>query len=70
MSRMKLKIWFDAEADFLEVRFSDGPGYSRETQNDSLMERVDEHGHVLGFTVQGVSRFRNGHPLEAELAEA
>jgi hypothetical protein len=52
MTRKKLKIWFAAEGDFLEVRLFDAPGYSRETQNDSLMERVDEHGHVLGFTVQ------------------
>ncbi len=58
MSRKKLKIWFNAEADFLEVRFSDAPGYSRKTQNDSLTDRVDEHGHVLGFSVQGVKRFQ------------
>ena len=31
------------------------------------MERVDEQGHVLGFSVLGVGRFREGHPLEAEL---
>ena len=23
----KIKVWFDAEADFLEVRFSDAAGY-------------------------------------------
>ena len=33
-----VKIWFDAEADFLEVRFSDELGYMRETENDDLME--------------------------------
>ena len=32
------------------------------------MERVDEQGHVLGFSILGVSRFRKGCPLEAELA--
>jgi hypothetical protein len=31
------------------------------------MERVDEHGHVLGFSVLGVSRFKKDHSLEAEL---
>ena len=31
------------------------------------MERVDEQGHVLGFSVFGVSRFQKDHPLEAEL---
>ena len=27
----KVKIWFDAEADYLEVRFSDAAGYEKET---------------------------------------
>jgi hypothetical protein len=66
----KLKIWFDAEADFLEVRFSDDPGYFRETPNINLMERVDEQGNLLGFAVEGVTQFKQGHPFEAELAHA
>jgi len=24
----KVKVWFDPEADFLEVRFSDAPGFN------------------------------------------
>lgn len=63
----KVKVWFDAEGDFLEVRFSDAPGYMRETPHDALMERVDEHGNVLGFSILGVSRFRKERPFEAEL---
>jgi hypothetical protein len=35
--------------------------------HDAVMERVDEQGHVLGFSVLGVSRFKKDHPLEAEL---
>ena len=31
------------------------------------MERVDEQGQVLGFSILGVSRFQKNHPLEAEL---
>jgi hypothetical protein len=31
------------------------------------MQRVDAEGHVLGFSVLGVSRFKKDHPLEAEL---
>ena len=38
----QVKVWFDAEGDFLEVRFSDKPGFMRETNNDAVMERVDE----------------------------
>ena len=33
-----VKIWFDSEADFLEVLFSDAPGFMRETENDAIME--------------------------------
>ena len=48
----KIKIWFDAEADFLEVRFSDAAGYEKETKHDAVMERVDAKGHVIGFSVE------------------
>jgi len=64
----KIKVWFDAEADFLEVRFSDAAGYEKETQHDAVMERVDMEGHVIGFSILGVSRFKKEKPLEAELA--
>ena len=63
----KLKVWFDAEADFLEVRFSDAVGYEKETNHDAVMERVDEQGHVVGFSIIGVSQFRKQNPLQADL---
>jgi hypothetical protein len=66
----KIKIWFDAEADFLEVRFSDAAGYDRATQHDAVMERLDAEGHVIGFSVMGVSRFKKDKPLEADLVSA
>ena len=66
----KIKVWFDAEADFLEVRFSDAAGYEKETKHDAVMERVDAQGHVIGFSVMGVSKFKKGNPLEADLVAA
>ena len=63
----KVKVWFDAEADFLEVRFSDAAGYEKETKHDAVMERVDADGNVIGFSILGVSRFNKQKPLEAEL---
>jgi hypothetical protein len=63
----KVKIWFDPEGDYLEVQFSQAPGFMRPTAHDPVMERVDEQGCVLGFSVLGVTRFRKGRPLEAEL---
>ncbi len=64
----KVTVWYDAEGDFLEVLFSDKPGYMRETDNDALMERVDEEGNVLGFSIMRVSELKKDKPLTAELA--
>lgn len=66
----KLKVWFDAEADFLEVRFSEAPGYEKETNNDAVMERVDAEGRVIGFSIMGVSQFKKEKPFEADLVSA
>ncbi|MFO8058188.1 MAG: DUF2283 domain-containing protein [bacterium] len=63
----QVKIWFDAEGDFLEVLFSDKPGFMRETEHDAVMERVDEEGRLLGFSVMNVSRLSREKPLVAEL---
>ena len=63
----KVKICFDAEADYLEVQFAEAAGYMKETRHDAVMERVDAQGRVIGFSVQGVSRFKKDKPLEAEL---
>ncbi len=63
----QVKIWFDAEGDYLEVLFSDKPGFMRETDNDAVMERVDEEGSLLGFSVMNVSRIAKEKPLVAEL---
>ena len=66
----KVKIWFDAEADYLEVRFSEEAGHMKETRHDAVMERVNQQGRVIGFSVTGVSRFRKDKPLEADLVPA
>ena len=63
----KVKVWFDPEGDFWEVQPKDAPGFMRPTGHEAVMERVDEEGHVLGFSVFGVSRFQKANPLEAEL---
>ena len=66
----KVRIWFDAEADFLEVHFSDAAGYEKETKHDAVMERVDAQGRIIGFSIMGVSRFKKDKPLETDLAAA
>ncbi|MBD1917340.1 MULTISPECIES: DUF2283 domain-containing protein [Cyanophyceae] len=62
-----VKIWFDPEADFLEVLFSDAPGYLRETDHDAIMERVDDQGNILGFSVLSVSKLSKEKPIYAQL---
>ncbi len=61
-----VKMWFDPEADFLEVTFEQKPGYSRPTDNDQVMERVDEDGNVIGFSILRVSSLKKA-PLEVAL---
>jgi len=66
----KVKLWFDFEADYLEVQFKEAPGYMKETAHHAVMERVDSQGNVIGFSILGVSRFTKEKPLEAELTAA
>jgi uncharacterized protein YuzE len=66
----KIKVWYDAEADYLEVRFSEAPGYERGTSHEAVMERVDQSGRVTGFSILGASRFKKDQPLETELTTA
>lgn len=67
MAENKVKIWFDREGDFLEVIFAEGAGWMREPAHEAVMERVDAQGHMLGFSVLGVSQFQKDRPLETEL---
>lgn len=66
--KVKLKVWYDQEGDYLEVLFDAAkPGFFRETKNDQVMEKVDAKGHILGFSVLKVSRLKK-KPLEVALA--
>jgi uncharacterized protein YuzE len=66
MAERKVKIWYDPEGDYLEVIFDQKPGYFRETATDQVMEKVDEAGNILGFSVLKVSALRQT-PLEVVL---
>jgi hypothetical protein len=37
-----IKVCYDAEGDFLEVLFSQEPGFMRATNHDAVMERVSD----------------------------
>ena len=46
--------------------FDQKPGYFRETANDQVMEKVDDKGNILGFSVLRVSALKE-QPLEVAL---
>ncbi len=59
----EINVWFDSEGDYLEVMFERRKGYFRETENDAVMEKVDEEGNVIGFSILRVSALKERKPL-------
>ncbi|RLB01476.1 MAG: DUF2283 domain-containing protein [Deltaproteobacteria bacterium] len=66
----KIEIWYDHEGDYLEVVFEKKKGYFRQTDNDAVMEKVDENGNIIGFSILGVSSLKGKSPLEVRLQVA
>ena len=64
----QIKVWYDPEADYLEVTFKEQQGTFKETREDQVMAKVDSKGEVIGFSILRVSTLR-GTPLELSLAE-
>ena len=62
----EIKIWYDKEGDYLEILFELKKGYFRETENDAVMEKVDEEGNIIGFSILKVSEL-NEKPLSIAL---
>jgi hypothetical protein len=44
-----IHVWFDKEADLLEVSFEDKIGYFKETEDDRVMVRGDMEDRIIGF---------------------
>ena len=61
-----IKIWYDKEADFLEVIFEKKSGYFKETENDAVMEKVDKDGNIIGFSILKVSSLQE-KPISVHL---
>ncbi len=62
----EVKIWYDKEGDYLEVLFERKAGYFKETENDAVMEKVDEEGNIIGFSILKVSALKE-KPLSIDL---
>jgi uncharacterized protein YuzE len=61
-----VRVWFDPEADLLEVTFEDKIGYFKATADDRVMVRVDMSDRIIGFQILGVSTINR--PLDISLA--
>ena len=62
----EITVYYDKEGDYFEVMFEKKKGYFKETSNDAVMEKVDENGAVIGFSILNVSALQN-KPLEVSL---
>jgi uncharacterized protein YuzE len=63
----KIKIWYDKEGDYLEVLFERKAGYFKETESDAVMEKLDEQGNIIGFSILKVSALKGQKPLSISL---
>jgi len=63
----EIKVWYDKEGDYLEVLFDRKEGYFKETENDAVMEKVDEEGNLIGFSILKVSALKEQKPLSISL---
>lgn len=63
----KISIWYDKEGDFLEVLFDIKPGFFKDTDDDAIMEKVDNEGNILGFSILKVSELQRQKPLSLTL---
>ncbi len=67
--RKEINVWYDKEGDYLEVLFERKKGYFKETENDAVMEKIDDEGNIIGFSILKVSGLKEQKPLSIILKE-
>ncbi len=63
----EITIWYDAEGDYMEVLFEKKAGIFKETVEDNVMEKVDDQGKIIGFSILNFSNVKKGKPLSVSL---
>jgi uncharacterized protein YuzE len=63
----EIRVWYDKEGDYLEVVFERKPGYFRATANEAVMEKIDQEGNIIGFSILKVSTLEEQKPLSVIL---
>jgi len=67
-AKQEVKVWYDKEGDYLEVVFDEAKvSLFRETDNDAVMEMVDDEGKIVGFSIMAVSQISKEKPISAHL---
>jgi uncharacterized protein YuzE len=51
----EIKVWYDKEGDYFKILFERRSGFFKETDNDAVMEKVDDEGNVIGVSILKVS---------------
>ena len=64
-----ISVWYDQAGDYLEVLFAHRKGYFRETGNDAVMEKVDESGCMIGFSILNIQELKGEPPLSIAFGE-
>ena len=64
-----VSVRYDEGGDYLEVLFARRKGYFRETENDAVIEKVDESGRVIGFSILKVRELKGEPPLAISFGE-
>ncbi|MFQ5712514.1 MAG: DUF2283 domain-containing protein [Candidatus Scalinduaceae bacterium] len=59
----EIKVWYDKEGDYLEVLFDQREGYFKETENDAVMEKIDNNGELIGFSILKISDLKEQKPI-------
>ena len=67
MGKRDVKVWWDAESDFLSIAFDGKDGFMVETTDDRVMAKVDEHGNITGLHILGLSTIEDMSEAAAEL---
>ena len=55
MRKRDVKVWWDAQSDFLSVTFDGKDGFMVETTDDRIMVKLDENGNITGMHILGLS---------------
>lgn len=50
-----MKIWYDEEGDYLEIRTGNSKGHMKDL-GDDIWERIDEKGKIIGLGILGFKK--------------